>query len=184
MLFPVSLSSLPNESLGILGVVSRSTQTRFILPYEASLSFRNPFCFQLPPHRTSRSCSCLQLVVAFRRPHSGLPPPSSSSCPTHFGCARLAPLLIASAHPEGENRDGRRAIYRKTFIPTESPLGKAISYTLGQWTALQRSLEEGVYEIDNNLVENAIRPTCIGKKNWLFIGHPDAGWRSAAIYSV
>ena len=66
-----------------------------------------------------------------------------------------------------------------SLILPKSPLGKAISYTLGQWTALQRYLEEGVYEIDNNLVENAIRPTCIGKKNWLFIGHPDAGWRSA-----
>jgi hypothetical protein len=33
-------------------------------------------------------------------------------------------------------------------------------------------------------VENAIRPTCIGKKNWIFIGHPDAGWRSAVIYSL
>jgi Transposase IS66 family len=49
---------------------------------------------------------------------------------------------------------------------------------------LQRYLEEGVYEIDNSLVENAIRATCLGKKNWLFIGHPDAGWRSAVIYSV
>ena len=66
-----------------------------------------------------------------------------------------------------------------SLILPKSPLGKAISYTLGQWTALQRYLEEGVYEIDNNLVENAIRPTCIGKKNWLFIGYPDAGWRSA-----
>ncbi len=55
---------------------------------------------------------------------------------------------------------------------------------LGQWTALQRYLEEGVYEIDNNLVENATRSTCLGKKNWLFIGHPDAGWRNAVIYSV
>ncbi|MSU32610.1 MAG: transposase, partial [Pedosphaera sp.] len=66
----------------------------------------------------------------------------------------------------------------------KSPLGKASSYNLGQWTALQRSLEEGVYEIDNNRVEDAIRPTCIGTKNWLFIGHPDAGWRSAVIYSL
>ena len=47
-----------------------------------------------------------------------------------------------------------------------------------------RYLEDGRYEIDTNLVENAIRPTCIGKKNWLFIGHPDAGWRSAVIYSL
>ncbi|MSU32579.1 MAG: hypothetical protein EXS25_07970 [Pedosphaera sp.] len=50
-----------------------------------------------------------------------------------------------------------------SLILPKSPLGKAISYTLGQWTALQRYLEEGVYEIDNNLVQNAIRPTCIGK---------------------
>ncbi len=46
------------------------------------------------------------------------------------------------------------------------------------------TLEDGRYKIDTNLVENAIRPTCIGKKNWLFIGHPDAGWRSAVIYSL
>jgi len=38
--------------------------------------------------------------------------------------------------------------------------------------------------IDNNLVENAIRPSAIGKKNWLFIGHPDAGQRSAILYSI
>jgi Transposase IS66 family len=69
-------------------------------------------------------------------------------------------------------------------ILVKSPQGKAISYTLGQWTAWQRYLKEGVYEIDNNLVENATRSTCLGKKNWLFIGHPDAGWRSAVIYGV
>jgi hypothetical protein len=38
--------------------------------------------------------------------------------------------------------------------------------------------------LDNNLVENAIRPSAIGKKNWLFIGHPGAGQRSAIIYSI
>ena len=47
-----------------------------------------------------------------------------------------------------------------------------------------RYLEDGRYEIDTNLVENAIRPSCVGKRNWLFIGHPDAGWRSAVIYSL
>ena len=39
-------------------------------------------------------------------------------------------------------------------------------------------------EIDNNLIENAIRPSALGKKNWLFIGHPSAGERSAVIYSL
>ena len=66
----------------------------------------------------------------------------------------------------------------------KSPLGMAIRYTLGQWDALVRYLEDGRFEIDNNLVENAIRPTAVGKKNWLFIGHPEAGWRSAVIYSL
>ena len=45
----------------------------------------------------------------------------------------------------------------------KSPLGKAIRYTLGQWEALVRYLEDGRYEIDTNLVENAIRPSCVGK---------------------
>ena len=66
----------------------------------------------------------------------------------------------------------------------QSPLGKAVRYTLAEWTALTRYLEAGRVEIDNNLTENAIRPSAVGKKNWLFIGHPEAGWRSAVIYSV
>ena len=39
-------------------------------------------------------------------------------------------------------------------------------------------------EIDNNLIENAIRPSALGKKNWLFVGHPEAGERSAVIYTL
>lgn len=66
----------------------------------------------------------------------------------------------------------------------QSPLGKAASYCLNEWTALNRYLDDGRLEIDNNLTENAIRPTAVGKKNWLFIGHPEAGWRSAVIYSI
>ena len=45
-------------------------------------------------------------------------------------------------------------------------------------------VENGRIEIDNNLCENAIRPTAVGKKNWLFIGAEDAGWRSAVIYTI
>jgi transposase len=66
----------------------------------------------------------------------------------------------------------------------QSPLGKAIRYTLAEWEPLTRYLADGRLEIDNNLTENAIRPSAVGKKNWLFIGHPEAGWRSAVIYSV
>ena len=65
-----------------------------------------------------------------------------------------------------------------------SRIGKAMAYTLSNWESLICYLNDGRLEIDNNLVENAIRPTAIGKKNWLFIGHPDAGQRSAIIYTI
>lgn len=49
---------------------------------------------------------------------------------------------------------------------------------------LCRYVEGGALEIDNNLIENAIRPSALGKKNWLFIGHPTAGERSAIMYTL
>jgi transposase len=66
----------------------------------------------------------------------------------------------------------------------QSLLGTAIDYALSQWRMLEIYLADGRVEIDNNLVENAIRPTAIGKKNWLFVGEADAGQRSAIIYTV
>jgi transposase len=66
----------------------------------------------------------------------------------------------------------------------KSGFGQAIAYAREQWESLVRYIENGRVEIDNNLIENAIRPTAIGKKNFLFIGHPDAGWYSAIIYSL
>jgi transposase len=72
---------------------------------------------------------------------------------------------------------------RTTFLP-QSTMGKALSYFLDEYDALTGYLRDGRYEIDNNLIENAIRPTAVGRRRWLFIGHPDAGWRSAVIYSI
>jgi len=66
----------------------------------------------------------------------------------------------------------------------KSTLGKAVTYFLNEYDALHGYLADGRFEIDNNLVENDIRPTAVGRKRWLFIGHPQAGWRSAVIYSV
>jgi len=66
----------------------------------------------------------------------------------------------------------------------QSSLGSAMDYALNQWPTLEVFLNDGRVEIDNNLVENAIRPTAIGKKNWLFIGAAEAGERSAIIYTV
>lgn len=72
---------------------------------------------------------------------------------------------------------------RDRLLP-QSLLGKAISYALGQWDGLKVYLEDGRVEIDSNIVENAIRPTAIGKKNWLFVGAADARQRGAILYTI
>lgn len=66
----------------------------------------------------------------------------------------------------------------------QSSIGKAVSYLLNEYEALTGYLQSGHYQIDNNLVENSIRVPAVGRRRWLFIGHPDAGWRSAVIYSL
>jgi len=77
----------------------------------------------------------------------------------------------------------QRWYFTRRFLP-KSTMGKAVSYALTQWESLEVYLKEPGIEIDNNLVENAIRPTALGKKNWLFFGDADAGQRSAIIYSI
>jgi len=68
--------------------------------------------------------------------------------------------------------------------PPKSLMGQALTYLRGQWTSLAYPFGDGRLEIDNNLVENAIRPTAVGKKNWLFIGGELAGRKSAILYSL
>jgi transposase len=77
-----------------------------------------------------------------------------------------------------------RAEQLQPLLLPKSSLGKAVNYFLNEYPALLVYLEAPHFQIDNNLIENAIRPSCVGKKRWLFIGHPEAGWRSAVIYSI
>jgi transposase len=69
------------------------------------------------------------------------------------------------------------------YLP-KSPMGQAIKYALGQWPVVKLFVDHGEVEIDNNLVENSIRPTAIGKKNWLFFGSEEAGTRNAVIFTL
>jgi len=69
------------------------------------------------------------------------------------------------------------------YLPRSS-MGKAIDYALANFPLLGVYLGDGRVEIDNNLVENSIRPTAIGKKNWLFFGDAEAGQRSAILYTI
>lgn len=72
----------------------------------------------------------------------------------------------------------------KPQLLPNSSLGKAVNYLINEYEALIGYLESGTYWIDNNLVENSIRVPAVGRRRWLFIGHPDAGWRSAVIYPI
>jgi transposase len=63
-------------------------------------------------------------------------------------------------------------------------LSKACSYTLKRWDALNAYLHNGHVRIDNNPVENKIRPAALGRKNWMFVGHPSAGWRTGVFYTI
>ncbi len=74
-------------------------------------------------------------------------------------------------------------LMRRKTLP-QGLLGQAIDYALKRWEALTRFIKDGTLEIDNNLIENAIRPSALGKKNWLFVGHPEVGERSAVIYTL
>lgn len=76
----------------------------------------------------------------------------------------------------------KHLILRHRITP-RSPLGKALHYAHDQWPHLEACFEHGQIDFDNNTVENAIRPTKLGHKNWMFVGGKDTGWRSAVIYT-
>jgi transposase len=69
-------------------------------------------------------------------------------------------------------------------VPDGSATAKAADYSLGRWAALIRYLDDGDLPIDNNHVENRIRPVALGRSNWLFAGSLRAGQRAAAVMSV
>ena len=72
---------------------------------------------------------------------------------------------------------------RRSILP-KSKLGKAIRYAINQWNNLEVYLGDGRVEICNNLVENAIRPTKLGAKNWLFVGNEMSGHKCAILYTI
>lgn len=63
-------------------------------------------------------------------------------------------------------------------------MAKAIDYSLKRWAALTRFLSDGAVPIDNNWIENRIRPIAIGRSNWLFAGSLRGGQRAAAVMSL
>lgn len=71
-----------------------------------------------------------------------------------------------------------------TKLPKQHQIGKAIYYVLNNWEALTSYLKDGRLEIDNNKIENLIRPLALGRKNFLFMGSPHGAKAGAIFYSL
>ena len=82
--------------------------------------------------------------------------------------------------------DSMRAWLLSTRVNVANGSGtaKAMDYSINRWAALSRYAADGRLPIDNNAVENTIRPIALGKKNWLFTGSERAGQRAAAIQTL
>jgi transposase len=73
---------------------------------------------------------------------------------------------------------------QRKLVPEGSAIAKALDYSLKRWVALTRYLDDGAVPIDNNWVENQIRPWALGRSNWLFAGSLRSGKRAAAVMSL
>ena len=73
---------------------------------------------------------------------------------------------------------------QRDLVPEGSAIAKALDYSLKRWAALARYADDGAVPIDNNWVENQIRPWALGRSNWLFAGSLRSGKRAAAIMSL
>jgi transposase len=88
-----------------------------------------------------------------------------------------APILEQfKAWLDRESQDGR-------LLP-KSPIRTAFTYTLNQWEALNRYIEQGYLSFDNNVAERLVKVAAIGRKNYLFVGSPEGGRRAATHYSL
>ena len=81
------------------------------------------------------------------------------------------------------NEIGQYIYNERSKVLPKSPIGVAFEYCANRWISLQNYLKDGILEIDSNLIENAIRPLAIGRKNYLFAGNHDAAENIAMFYS-
>ena len=75
-------------------------------------------------------------------------------------------------------------LLQRQQVAGNSATAKALDYSLKRWSALTRFMDDGQLPVDNNWIENQIRPVAIGRNNWLFAGSLRAGQRAAAVMSL
>ena len=104
--------------------------------------------------------------------------------------ARVGPALREARRSAGGLMVARRIFAllerwsKHAFLLPASATAKAIEYTLKRRAGLERCLADGLVEIDNNLMENSLRPIAVGRKNWLFFGSREAGQKSAVLFTI
>ena len=79
---------------------------------------------------------------------------------------------------------GEWLVEEHSNVLPKSAIGKAIYYLVARYNKIYLYLEDGRLEIDNNLIENAIRPVALGRKNYLFAGSHAGAQRAAIVYSL
>lgn len=92
-------------------------------------------------------------------------------------------LRQAEAVPRLAEIKGRLDALARAALP-KSTLGRALTYALGNWASLTRYVEDGGLHIDNNAAERAIKPTVLGRKNWLFTGSEAATYRACNLMTL
>lgn len=118
-----------------------------------------------------------------------------------FALEQFAKVYAVEREAKGISADERKAIrqhhtqpmldalhewmlLQRQKVPEGSATAKALDYSLRRWVALTRFVDDGQLPIDNNWIENQIRPIALGRSNWLFAGSLRAGQRAAAVMSL
>lgn len=114
---------------------------------------------------------------------------------------RISELFAIERDIKGAPPDERRRVRQQLALPklaalrpwlhaqmqglsSDSALAKACRYPLNRWAVMVRYCEDGLLEISNNLVENALRGVALGRRNWMFVGSTKGGDASALFYSL
>lgn len=101
----------------------------------------------------------------------------------HLSSTATAQLRVAEAYPILESLRAWLSLNYQQVLP-KSKIGKAIAYSLPRWGRLSLYVTDGRLQIDNNTIENAMRPVALGRKNFLFAGSNEGGKRLALFYSL
>ncbi|QTN33048.1 transposase [Akkermansiaceae bacterium] len=127
------------------------------------------------PHPKSPSPSCYTSSASITSKSKPARPPRHPPAANSYAAPAAAPIA---------DKLHRFVLAERQRHLPGSDVAQAINYTLNQWHKILVCFEDGALELDTNLVENMIRPTKLGMKNWMFFGSLEAGENNALIYTL